>query len=399
MAHSDKPILEYVPPMGIYKTLYAFLGSFGRPMGEPGTHPWNQGFPRTVPLPGGPEIPDRVTVTAEDLKYPKAWGLPALRESIAAYYRRSYNTEIDAENVMVFAGGRPGLVAVLLFLAPDINVRIASTEYTPYYDMLRLLRRSYSLVESNVENGFGPSVEEYATERGRHLILLSNPCNPTGVTRCEEDLENLVRAVASDGNALMVDEAYELFHDKPVSALQYVRDIDDSNVFVVGAATKGLQAPGIRIGWVVASRRHVDILGNFSSFGMGGVSQPSQCFAVELLGSKRMAVARRTVPEFYGWQRARYGEALRALGLETFSGDGGFYHWCRLPGNITADELNRQLFKQGAAILEGTDCDMRRLGQDSPLRQFLRFSFGPLDPDSFESDMAILERALIACAR
>jgi aspartate/methionine/tyrosine aminotransferase len=225
---------------------------------------------------------------------------------------------------------------------------------------------------------------------------MSNPCNPTGVTRDGEDLKRLVSAAESGRIGLLADEAYELFHDEPVSALRYVRDIDESNLFVAGAATKGLQSPGIRIGWVVASRRHIEILSNFSSFGMGGVSHPSQLFALELFGEERIALARSAVPAFYGAQRERYGEAFERLGLELFSGDGGFYHWCRLPGGLTAEELNLRLFKEGAAILKGTDCDMARLGSDSPLRSFFRFSFGPLDPDDFESDIEILTRALDA---
>ena len=63
---------------------------------------------------------------------------------------------------------------------------------------------------------------------------------------------------------------------------------------------------------------------------------------------------------------------------------------------MTAAELNRRLFTHGAAILEGPDCDMARRGGDSPLSPFFRFSFGPLDPDSFESDIELLGRALDA---
>ena len=193
---------------------------------------------------------------------------------------------------------------------------------------------------------------------------------------------------------MLVDEAYEFFHDEPVSAMQYVDDIDSSNLFVVGAATKGLQAPGIRVGWIVASREHVEILSNFSSFGMGGVSHPSQLYALELFGEERIELARRAVPAFYADQRAKYAAAFDELGLDLFSGDGGFYHWCRLPGELTAEELNQRLFREGAAVLKGTDCDMARLGDASPLRNFFRFSFGPLDPSSFDTDIAIMGRAL-----
>ena len=388
--------LKYVPPMGIYETLYAFLAAFGKPMGDPGTHPWSQGFPRTDQLPGGPALPTSIQVSPDHLKYPKAWGLPALREAVAAYYRTHYRASITADNVMIFAGGRPALVAVLYFLDRDISVRVASTEYTPYYDMLERLGRTWSMTPSEVGNRFTPPVAEYLARRGdeRHLIMMSNPCNPTGVTRQGGELEQLVRGASSEGTGLLIDEAYELFHDEPVSALRYAGDIDKSNLFVVGAATKGLQAPGIRIGWVVAAKENIEILGNFSSFGMGGVSHPSQLFALELLKEDRVALAREAVPAFYRDQRSRYGEAFAKLGLELFTGPGGFYHWCRLPQGLAAEELNRRLFKQGAAILKGTDCDMSRKGAESSLRDFFRFSFGPLKPDSFDSDIAILRDAL-----
>jgi aspartate/methionine/tyrosine aminotransferase len=381
--------------MGIYETLYAFLAAFGKAMGDPGTHPWSQGFPRTDQLPGGPAMPETVSIAPEHLKYPKAWGLPALREAVASYYQTHYDARITADNVMIFAGGRPALIAVLFFLEKEIEVRVASTEYTPYFDMLERLGRSWSMVPSDETNRFTPKVSDYlATGRGRYLAMMSNPCNPTGVTRQGAELEQLVRAAEEEGAGLLVDEAYELFHDHPESALRYASNIDESNLFVVGAATKGLQAPGIRIGWVVAAKRHIEILGNFSSFGMGGVSHPSQSYALELLRPDRVALARRAVPAFYREQRARYGEVFASLGLELFTGDGGFYHWCRLPAGLTADVLNQRLFKRGAAILKGSDCDMTRRGAESPLRGFFRFSFGPLKPESFASDIEILKEAL-----
>ena len=396
LSKASESFLSYVPPMGIYETLYAFQVAFGVTMGEMGTHPWSQGFPLTSQLPGGPEMPTNVHLDAEDLKYPKAWGLPALREAIAGYYNHYYNAGIDYENVMVFAGGRPGLVALLMFLQPDINIRIAATEYTPYYDMLRLLQRKYSLVDSHAENHFFPSVQDYVNtdDSVRNLVMLSNPCNPTGVTRSGKKLKALVEKASYGSFGLLIDEAYELFHEPPATALGYIEDINRSNLFISGAATKGLQAPGIRIGWVVAAKHYIEILGNFSSFGMGGVSRPSQLYALDLLQQERTDLAHKAIPEFYAGQRQRYGDAFADLGLDLFSGDGGFYHWCRLPGELTAAELNSRLFKYGAAILKGTDCDMERRGDSSPLRQFFRFSFGPLLPESFESDIEFLRMAL-----
>ena len=388
--------LTHVPPMGIYETLYAFQNAFGTYMGEKGTHPWSQGFPLTTQIPGGPKMPEDIKIDYDDLKYPKAWGQPELRKTIAEYYNHHYGSSIDLENVMIFAGGRPGLIALLMFLEKDIQVRIASTEYTPYYDMLRLMNREYELIDSTIENKFNPTIDQYIGNDSnmRKLILLSNPCNPTGTTRHGNELKELVEKASFSENGLLVDEAYELFHTPPVSALEYIKDIDNSNLFVAGAATKGLQTPGIRIGWVVAAKKYIEILGNFSSFGMGGVSRPSQLYALELFNQDRIELARKAIPDFYDRQRERYGKVFPELGLELFSGPGGFYHWSKLPGELTSIEFNERLFRQGAAILKGTDCDMHRLEENSHLKQFFRFSFGPLLPESYDSDIEILNNAL-----
>ena len=297
---------------------------------------------------------------------------------------------------MVFAGGRPGLAALLMFLKSDIKVHIASTEYTPYYDMLRFFKRDYKLIPSTIENNFHPSTDEYIgiNNNERKLLLLSNPCNPTGITRKEDELKGLIEKAQTSGNGIIFDEAYEFFHTPPISSLQFVKNINNSNIFVAGAATKGLQAPGIRIGWVVAAKKYIEILGNFSSFGMGGVSQPSQLYALKLFDEKRIDLARDTIPRFYDMQREKYQNGFLKLGLELFSGNGGFYHWCKLPGNLTSEKLNEELFKRGAAILKGTDCDMHRLGNASHLRHFFRFSFGPLFPNSYNSDLKILGEAI-----
>ncbi len=393
------------PPMGIYETLYAFRDAFGAFMGSPGTHPWSQGFPLTTRLPGGPELPSSVAVTPDDRLYPKAWGHPLLREAIAAHYNDFYGSRLAPENVMVFAGGRPGIYTVLAFLKKHVEVRIGNVEWPAYLDILTQTACSWRVVPFTHENGFHPANAAYFDRQGlnakTHLLaVLSNPGNPTGHTRAGAELEELMAMAEQQKNGILLDEAYEMFHaSKGVSGIRYVKDLDNSNVFLAGACTKGLQAPGIRIGWIIASKKNIETLSNYSSFGMGGVSHPSQMYAVELLQKQRVAQARDAVAKHYGMQRERYGRAFAAMGLKVHTGDGGFYHWLELPPGLDADELNRRLFKHGAAILKGFDCDMARPhakdpGYRSPYASFFRFSFGPLPPESFESDVAMLKQVL-----
>jgi aspartate/methionine/tyrosine aminotransferase len=392
--------------MGIYETLYGFRDTFGEHMGSPGTKAWAQGFPLTTPLTkfGGPELPEAVDVDWNDRFYPKAWGHPKLRQAIADYYNTNYGCSIEPENVMIFAGGRPGIFTILSFLKKQVEVRIGNVEWPAYLDILTQTGVKYKVVPFTPENNFHPPNADYFDRKGcnaaTHIMpVVSNPSNPTGHTRAGKELEELIAMAEESKNGILLDEAYEWFHEGSVSGMQYVKDLENSNVFVTGACTKGLQCPGIRIGWVVASKKNIETLANYSSFGMGGVSHPSQLYAVKLLEPERVKKAKKAVQDHYGWQRKRYGDAFRKLGINVFTGDGGFYHWCELPEGMNAKEFNKRLFKKGAAILCAWDCDMARphdkSDYTSPYERFFRFSFGPMLPETFEEDIKLFSEVYL----
>ena len=406
-----KEFLNHVPPMGIYETLYAFRDTFGSFMGTEGTHPWSQGFPLTSQLEkfGGPELPNNVEVTYEDRFYPKAWGHPKLRGAIVDYYNSRYASTITPENVMIFAGGRPGIYAVMAFLKKQVRVRIGNIEWPAYLDIMNQSKTMYETVPFTKENNFHPKNEEYFNrmnldEKTAILPIISNPQNPSGQTRSEQELCELIEMAEQPGNGILLDEAYEMFHSPSVSGIEFVQDLDNSNIFLSGACTKGLQSPGIRIGWIIASKTNIKILANYSSFGMGGVSHLSQQYAMKLLESSRVKKARKAVEEHYNWQRERYGKAFEEMGLGVYTGDGGFYHWLELPDGMTSVELNKRLFKRGAAILCAFECDMGRphskdLNYKTPYERFFRFSFGPLLPESFETDINLFREVYEAYKR
>ena len=392
-------MLKKFPPMGVYETLFRFADATGLYLGDAETHPWAQGFPLTRQIPGGPPIPDSISFTSEDMRYPNATGHIELRRALVRYYQTFYGAQLTEDNIAIFAGGRPGILAILSLLIDDVRVTIEETEYTPYYDTLKLLHRTPTIVPSHPDNDFRPTLADHEAALGtyeRALLVKSNPCNPTGVTWAGPKLRELVEVCSKPGKGALFDEAYEFFHaPEPDSVLRYIDDIDRTDLFVVGAATKGLQVPGARVGWVVVSKAHVELFRNFSSIAMGGVSRPSQLLVTELLEIERVRQARSAIATFFASQRDRYGAALRDLGFDLRSGDGGFYHWGRLPHGETADAFNERLFPENAAILPGRLCDMhRRAPGAGPHHEYMRFSFGPVAPEEFENDVAILTRVL-----
>ncbi len=167
----------------------------------------------------------------------------------------------------------------------------------------------------------------------------------------------------------------------------------DTNLIVNGDFASGSDNWTLGTGWTIAAQKHIEIFRNYSSFGMGGVSRPSQIYVTKLLEPNRVQQARSAVCTFFASQRARYEKGLKDLGFELFTGNGGFYHWGKLPGGVNADDFNERLFQHNAGILPGRLCDMARR-DGGPLEHFMRFSFGPLGPDSYDEDVEILSKCV-----
>ena len=78
-----------------------------------------------------------------------------------------------------------------------------------------------------------------------HLMpVISNPGNPTGHTRFGKELEELIAMAEQPKNGILLDEAYEFYHTPAVSGIQYVKDLDNSNVFLSGACISWVAGTG-----------------------------------------------------------------------------------------------------------------------------------------------------------
>jgi aminotransferase len=398
MAAFDNSMLIPYPPMGVYNILQKFHKVTGKYMGSEGTHPWVQGSPLEGPVPGGPDLPTTVQFSYSDLKYPNGAGESILVDAIVRYYKHFYGAKIEADNVFIFAGGKSGIVGCMSFVKPDANIVVEEVEYSQYWDALNVLNKKYTVVPSNETNGYRPTFDDYlsaaSAASGDVFIMKSNPSNPTGVMWSGDRLKQMVEYCSQDGHGGLFDEAYEFFHDPAESALKYIDDINHTNILVLNSSTKGLQAPGARVAWVIASRAHIHLFRNYSSVTMGGVSRLSQIYVSNLLDIERVTQARHAVNEFYGIQRKRYADAFVSLGCTVYGADGCFYIWCKLPHDLTAAVFNERLFAEHGAILPGELCDMMRREDASPHATYIRFSFGPLRPESFDEDIAVLRKCL-----
>ena len=126
-------ILRQFPPMGVYETLFRFADATSKYMGEPGTHPWAQGYPITTPVPGGPSLPDSIAIDATDRMYPKADGEPPLRAAITPRLPQSLRATYLSMQSLV---GRLAFAGTLLLLSTG-TVQDAAPDWPALSSMSR----------------------------------------------------------------------------------------------------------------------------------------------------------------------------------------------------------------------------------------------------------------------
>ena len=85
--------------------------------------------------------------------------------------------------------------------------------------MFEKFKTNYAIVDSSEKNKFRPSNQDYFAGSGKRLAFISNPNNPTGITRYGDELKELIKMGSQPNNGLLMDEAYEMFHSPPCSAM------------------------------------------------------------------------------------------------------------------------------------------------------------------------------------
>eukprot|EP00439_Symbiodinium_sp_Y106_P018020 s5539_g2.t1 len=113
--------------------------------------------------------------------------------------------------------------------------------------------------------------------RGLSVLLLSNPCNPTGQLVEGEELKNWVRIARETQCSIVLDEIYSRYIYtqrmsptdatwRTVSAAQFVEDVDRDPIIILDGLTKCWRMPGLRVCWIVGPKSLIDSVGAAGSF-------------------------------------------------------------------------------------------------------------------------------------
>jgi aspartate/methionine/tyrosine aminotransferase len=286
------------------------------------------------------------------MQYTSAMGLPALRESISAHYRRVYGLDIAPSRIIVTAGASGALLlACAALIEKGAEVLMPDPSYPCNRHFVAAFDGQAKMIPSGPEYRFQLSdamVRENWSSASRG-VLLASPSNPTGTSIAPDELRKIVATVREKNGFTIVDEIYQgLTYDAPpFSALSLGDDI-----IVINSFSKYFNMTGWRLGWLVVPEKMVPQIEKLAQNLFICASTIAQYAGIACFERESIAIYEARKEEFKR-RRDYIVPALQSLGFTVpVMPDGAFYVYADCSERSDdADRLTIDMLNQAGVVL------------------------------------------------
>ncbi|MFO1311248.1 MAG: pyridoxal phosphate-dependent aminotransferase [Burkholderiales bacterium] len=310
-------------------------------MGDPGVLAFWFGEPDEV-TPAFIRDAGAASLARGETFYTQNFGIPPLRDAIAAYLTRLHRPTAEG-NVAVTASGMSALMlTVEALVAPGDRVVVVTPLWPNLVEIPKILSANVECVPLACRDGAWSldldRLMEALTPDTR-VLLVNSPNNPTGWTLTRAEQATILARCRRHGTWLVADDVYErLYYREDAPAAPSFLDLADAEERVVStnSFSKSWLMTGWRLGWIVAPKALMPDLGKLIEYN----TSCSPAF-VQHAGLAAIAQGEPTVAH----TRARFLRArdylvgaLAALpGIEVAPPAGAMYAFFRVEG--LADSL------------------------------------------------------------
>lgn len=324
--------------------------------------------------------------------YTPAAGIPALRQAIADYIRRTRGIPVGPENVVVVPGGKPIMFFAILALVEEGDEVIYPNPGFPIYEsMIRFVGARPVPLRLRMENEFRVDVEELAaliTPRTRMLIL-NSPANPTGGVLTREDLAAIAELCLRHDLVVLSDEIYSriLYEGEHISIASFPGMLE--RTIILDGFSKTYAMTGWRLGYGVMPEPLAEAVTRLMINSNSCTAAFTQMAGIAALTGPQDDVDRMVAA--FRERREVIVEGLNRIpGFRCLKPKGAFYAFPNIEGTgMSSRQLAEYLLEEaGVAVLSGTAFGEYGEG-------FLRLSFA----NSVENIRKALERIETAVRR
>jgi len=326
------------------------------------------------------------------LQYSSTEGFLPLREWVVARMAKR-GIQCTVEQVLITNGSQQGIdLTGRVLLDPGDTVAVENPCYLAALQTFGGCEASFLALGSDDD---GVQVDDLAyalRKRSVKLIyLVPEFHNPKGTTLSRARREQLLRLASEHRIPVIEDDPYgELrFRGTPNPCLAA---LDDAGLVVhLGTFSKTL-APGMRLGWLVASKELVRSI---------TIAKQAADLHSATLAQRAMSHLLKSFDYdgHIGKIRAAYGERCVAMlsaldrhmppGTRWTRPEGGLFIWAQLPAGMRAEEVLEDALKEEVAFVPGAP-----FFAEKPRHDFMRLNFSNRPPELIEEGMARLGRAV-----
>lgn len=300
------------------------------------------------------------------LQYSTTEGYRPLREMIARHTRR-FGVDVSADQILITASSQQALDLIgKVFINPGDHVIVESPTYLGALQAWNLCQAQYITVPSDNDGMRTDSLEAALRGGPKFLYALPNFQNPTGVTMSLERRRKIVELADHYGVPILEDDPYgqlryEGDHVMPIVAVDAEFQTGNGrpytgNVMYMSTFSKTL-APGLRLGWIVASEGVMERLVLAKQATDLHTSTFNQMVAYEMARGGFIDDHVRVIRRAY---RERRDAMLAALdeyfppNVTWTRPNGGLFLWLRFPEGMDAREILTEAIKERVAFVVGS---------------------------------------------
>ena len=312
-------------------------------------------------------------------KYPPNDGSPELRAAIAAWIKRRYGVDMDAETeVMALNGTREGLYNAVIALSPETKngARPAVLMPNPFYQVYMIAAISGAadpiMVNATSETGHLPDFENVPEDvlRRTTAAYICSPANPQGAVASRDYWARLIALAEKHDFLIFADECYsEIYRDTPPpGAMEVAEELgaDRNRIVIFHSLSKRSNLPGLRAGFVASGPDTIREIKQLRNYAGAPLPLPLQQAAAAVWNDEAHVEENRRL------YLEKYQIADRILGNVPgyVSPEAGFFLW--LPVEDDEKAALKLWRETGVKVLPGGYLAQDVTGQENPGKKYIR---------------------------
>jgi aspartate aminotransferase len=278
-------------------------------------------------------------IRAGDTKYTDVAGTLALRQAVAAKFKRDSGIDYKPEEIIVSTGGKQVIFnAMLATVQSGDEVVIPTPAWVSYPDIVKLANGTPVFVPCGQNNGFKLRAEDLnaAITPKTKWVFLNSPNNPSGAAFSAAELRPICDVLLQHSNVwIFTDDIYEkLVYDgfKPATIVEVEPKLRDRTVTMNGCS-KAYAMTGWRIGFCGAPVALIKAMDKLQGQSTSNTSSISQAAAVAALNGPEDGL--EIMVKTYTGRRDLVVEMLnQAPGITCGKPEGAFYVFPGIHGCI-----------------------------------------------------------------